>query len=40
MIKDIRSALTRSPATLAQDFAGVAALLVIFLVGFSLPGLG
>lgn len=40
MFKDLRSAFTRSPATLAQDFAGAAALLVIFLIGFSLPGLG
>ncbi len=39
MYDDIRSALTRDPATLARDFAGAAALVLMLLVGLSLPGL-
>ena len=39
MITDLKTALARSPATLAQDFAGGAALVVILLVGLNLPNL-
>lgn len=39
MIDDVRNALSRNPATLARDFAGAGALVVILLVGLSLPGL-
>ena len=40
MFTDLKAIVARSPATLAQDFAGAAALLVILVVGLSLPGLG
>jgi hypothetical protein len=40
MFDTLKTAVSRNPATLAQDFAGAAAILVIFLVGLSLPGLG
>jgi len=39
MLDDLRSALSRAPATLAQDIAGGAALMVILVVGLHLPGL-
>ena len=35
---EIRNAFTRSRATLAQDAAGVAALVVMLLVALHLPG--
>ncbi len=38
MLNSLNRALSRPPATLAQDFAGAAALVVIFAVGLSLPG--
>lgn len=36
---ELKETLSRNAATIAQDFAGVAALVVIFLTGLSLPGL-
>jgi hypothetical protein len=36
---ELKEMLSRNPATLAQDFAGVAALVVIFFTGLSLPSL-
>lgn len=36
---ELKETLSRNSATLAQDFAGVAALVVIFFTGLSLPGL-
>lgn len=36
---ELKDALTRNSATLAQDFAGVAALVVIIFTGLSLPSL-
>ncbi|MGH1329454.1 MAG: hypothetical protein ACRBBK_01100 [Paracoccaceae bacterium] len=39
MMTEIKSVLSRSHATLAQDFAGMAALAVILLAGLHLPGL-
>lgn len=36
---ELRDTLSRNSATLAQDFAGVAALVVIVFTGLSLPGL-
>ena len=39
MMNDLKSALTAHPIRLAGDLAGVAALVVIVVVGFSLPGL-
>lgn len=39
MYDDLKAALTRDPATLARDFAGAAALVLMLLVGLSLPGL-
>jgi hypothetical protein len=36
---ELKETLSRNSATLAQDFAGVAALVVIVFTGFSLPGL-
>ena len=38
MLHDLKAALSRSSATLAQDFAGAAALVVMLLVGLHLPG--
>jgi hypothetical protein len=35
---ELKETLTRNAGTLAQDFAGVAALVVIFFTGLSLPG--
>ena len=37
MLDDLKTALSRSPARLAQDFAGAAALVVIFVAGLYLP---
>lgn len=39
MFTDLKAALTRSSHTLAQDFAGAVALVVILVVGLHLPGL-
>ncbi len=39
MLNDLKTALTRHPLLLAGDLAGAAALVVIFVVGLSLPGL-
>ncbi len=39
MLNSLNRALSRPPATLAQDFAGASALLVMVVVGLSLPGL-
>ncbi len=39
MIDALHTALTRRPASLAQDFAGAAAILVILVVGLNLPAL-
>lgn len=39
MYNDLRTALTRDPATLARDFAGAATLVVMLIVGLSIPGL-
>ena len=39
MIDDLKAALTRNPGTLARDFAGATAIMVILLAGLSLPGL-
>ncbi|MEL6643536.1 MAG: hypothetical protein AAFQ79_06345 [Pseudomonadota bacterium] len=39
MIDALHTALTRRPATLAQDLAGAAAILVILVVGLNLPAL-
>ena len=38
MFDDLKAALTRAPATLAQDIAGGAALMVILVAGLHLPG--
>ena len=40
MLNDLKSALTRHPAMLVQDFAGAAALVVIFVGALYLPILG
>jgi hypothetical protein len=40
MFNDLKSAVTRSPATLAQDLAGAGAIFTILIVGLSWPGLG
>ncbi len=37
MAKDIKAALTRSPATVLSDLVGAVSLVVIFYVGLSLP---
>ncbi len=39
MFDQIKIALTRDPATLARDLAGVTALMVIMVAGLFLPGL-
>ena len=39
MLNEIKDLISRSPATLAQDFAGAAALLTLLLAGLYLPGL-
>lgn len=39
MFDDLKAAFTRNPAMLARDFAGATALMVVLLVGLSLPGL-
>lgn len=36
---EIKEALTRSPLSLAQDFAGAAALVVSLVIALHLPGL-
>lgn len=38
MLNDLKDSLSRSTATIAQDLAGGAALMVILLVGLHLPG--
>ncbi len=38
-MNELRDTLSRNAATLAQDFAGVASLVVILFAGLSLPGL-
>ena len=39
MFADLKSSLTRNPGALLADFAGVAALAVVFVVGLHLPGM-
>ena len=39
MPTEVKAALRRAPATLLQDFAGGAALIVILLTALHLPGL-
>lgn len=39
MMKDIRSALTRTQPTLLQDAIGAAALMVMLVVGLHLPAM-
>ena len=39
MFTDLKAAITRSSHTLAQDFAGGAALAVILVIALHLPGL-
>lgn len=39
MIDALHTALTRRPASLAQDLAGAAAIVVILVVGLNLPAL-
>lgn len=39
MLADIKEAATRSSTTLVQDAAGVAALVVMLVVGLCLPAL-
>ncbi len=39
MLIDLKSALARSSATLAGDFAGAAALVVMLVVALNLPRL-
>ena len=39
MTQQIKSALTRSPDTLLADMVGVVSLVVMLLVGLSLPAL-
>lgn len=36
---ELKDAFSRNSATMAQDFAGVAALVVIVFTGLMLPGL-
>ncbi len=38
MFRDALDALERSKATLLQDFAGAASLIVLFLLALQLPG--
>lgn len=39
MVQVLSTALTRSPVTLAKDFAGAAFIVVIVLAALSLPSL-
>lgn len=39
MLKDVKSVLSRSSATIWQDIAGATALMVVLVVGLHLPGL-
>lgn len=39
MIKDLKSAVTRSQGTLAEDMIGALSLLVILIAGLSLPAI-
>ncbi|MEM6824492.1 MAG: hypothetical protein AAGB18_08540 [Pseudomonadota bacterium] len=39
MIDTLKVALSRNPSLLARDFVGAAALMVVLIVGLSLPGL-
>jgi hypothetical protein len=39
MIEDLKSAMSRAPATLPADVAGAAALVILFLAALHLPGL-
>ncbi|MEL6168468.1 MAG: hypothetical protein AAFR35_07230 [Pseudomonadota bacterium] len=39
MLHYLQTALRRQPTAIAQDFAGAAALAVIFVIGIHLPGL-
>ncbi len=39
MIRDARDAMTRSAPTLAQDFLGAAALVVLLLTALHLPAM-
>jgi hypothetical protein len=38
MLEDLKSALSRTPATLGGDMAGGAALVILFLAVLHLPG--
>lgn len=38
-MSELKETVARNAGTLAQDFAGAAALVVIVFVGLSLPGL-
>lgn len=39
MLSDMKEVLSRSSATLLQDAAGAAALVLMLVVGLTLPGL-
>ena len=39
MINDIKNILARSDTSLAQDFVGAVALIVMLVVGLYLPGM-
>ena len=39
MLNEIKDLISRSPASLAQDFAGGAALVALLFAGLYLPGL-
>ncbi|GEM_PF-2707876 len=39
MVSEITRIIARAPATLLEDTIGVAAIVVVLLVGLSLPGM-
>jgi hypothetical protein len=39
MLEDLKSAISRAPATLSGDIAGATALVVLLLAALHLPGL-
>ena len=39
MITTLKTIVSRAPATVLEDFIGVAAIFVVFVVGLNLPGL-
>ena len=39
MLRDIKDALQRNQNTIAQDMLGAAALVVVLMVGLSVPGM-